>query len=209
MERSLWAEGFDLVAGVDEVGRGAWAGPLTVVAAVLPREQVIDGVRDSKQLTERAREALFGRLSAWCETWSVGHASHDECDALGMSAAQQLAARRALDGLGCTPDRVLVDGRWDFVDDGRSLTITGGDATSLTIAAASVLAKVTRDRIMRAEAASFPGFDFEANKGYPCPRHRVSLAGQGPTSIHRRSWAFMDSLPWPALRREPAVTRRS
>ncbi|MGY6499280.1 MAG: ribonuclease HII [Acidimicrobiales bacterium] len=201
VERGLWAAGHRVVVGVDEVGRGSWAGPLTVGAAVVPADRRIYKVRDSKMLTEAEREALFDRVAEWCVTWAVGHASHAECDALGMSAAQRLAARRAIGGLGVEPDQVLIDGNWDFVGGGRTRKIVKGDATCLSIAAASILAKVTRDRIMRAEAEHHPGFDFDANKGYPCPRHKVALAGYGPTSIHRRSWVFMDHLAWTGVRR--------
>ena len=201
VERELWAAGADLIAGVDEVGRGSWAGPLTVAAAIVPHDRRIYKIRDSKMLNEREREDLFERVATWCTAWSIGHASPEECDRLGMSAAQRLAARRALDGLGVNPDRVLVDGRWDFVGSGNTRTIVGGDATSLTIAAASILAKVTRDRMMRAMSTSFPGFDFDRNKGYPCPRHRAALSAFGPTPIHRTSWAFMDDLPWSGVRR--------
>jgi ribonuclease HII len=200
-ERALWAEGHDVVVGVDEVGRGAWAGPLTIGAAVLPRDRRVYKVRDSKLLTEREREALFDRITGWCAAWAVGHASQEECDSLGMSAAQRLAARRAIEGLGVVPDRVLIDGNWDFVGGGRTERIVKGDAVCLSIAAASILAKVSRDRIMRAEAEHFPGYDFERNKGYPCPRHKAALAWWGPTSIHRRSWVFMDHLPWPVFAR--------
>jgi ribonuclease HII len=196
VEQGLWDEGHRVVVGVDEVGRGSWAGPLSVGAAVIPRERRIYKLRDSKMLTEREREAIFDRVAEWCEVWSVGHASQQECDELGMSAAQKLAARRAIDGLGVTPDRVLIDGNWDFVGGGITRSIVKGDATCLSISAASILAKVTRDRIMRAEATHFPGYDFEHNKGYPCPRHKMALTGMGPTTIHRRSWVFMENLPW-------------
>lgn len=201
VEREIWAEGAEIIAGVDEVGRGSWAGPLTVAAAVVPRGPRIYKVRDSKMLNESEREALYDRVAAWCITWGVGHASPEECDRLGMSAAQRLAASRALERLGIRPDRVLVDGRWDFVGTGNTKMIVGGDATSLTIAAASILAKVTRDRMMRAMSPSFPGFDFDRNKGYPCPRHRAALSARGPTPIHRTSWAFMDDLPWSGVRK--------
>lgn len=195
-EKELWIEGHDVIVGVDEVGRGSWAGPLMVGAAVIPKERKIVGVRDSKKLTEPEREALFPKLAAWCDAWAVGAASQVECDELGMSAAQKLAAARAIAGLGVTPERVLIDGSWDFVGTGNTRRIVRGDATCLSIAAASVLAKVTRDRMMRAEAEHFPGFDFDLNKGYPCPRHRAALQAYGPTSIHRRSWVFMDHLIW-------------
>jgi ribonuclease HII len=200
-ERALWDEGHDVVVGVDEVGRGSWAGPISVGAAVLPTERRVYKVRDSKMLTEVERERLFPRLTGWCRAWSVGHASQEECDALGMSEAQRLAARRALAGLGVEPDVVLVDGRWDFVGRGMVKRIVRGDASVLSIATASVLAKVTRDRIMRAESEHFPAYDFDLNKGYPCPRHKAALAAWGPTSIHRRAWVFMDHLPWGGLSR--------
>lgn len=204
-ERQLWDAGHEVVVGVDEVGRGSWAGPLTIGAVVVPRDRRLYKVRDSKALTEAEREVMHGRIAGWAQAWGVGHASHEECDALGMSAAQRLAAQRALEALGVQPDRVLVDGRWDFVGGGITRTIVKGDASSLSIAAASILAKVTRDRIMRAQADSYPGFDFESNKGYPCPRHRMALRGYGPTAIHRRTWVFMTDLPWPGLARPPAV----
>lgn len=205
-ERALWDAGHQVVVGVDEVGRGSWAGPLTVGAAVLPRDRRVNRVRDSKMLTEAERERLFPRLAGWCTAWAVGHASQQECDDLGMSQAQRLAARRAVEGLGLTPDAVLVDGRWDFVagahlDGGRVTRIVKGDASCLSIATASILAKVTRDRIMREEAEHFPAYDFDLNKGYPCPRHKAALAAWGPTSIHRRAWVFMDNLCWGGLQR--------
>jgi ribonuclease HII len=196
VERGLWAEGHEVVVGIDEVGRGAWAGPLTLGAAVVPRHRRVNKIRDSKMLTEREREALFDRVAEWCAAWSVGHASEEECDELGMSEAQRLAARRALDGLGIAADRVLLDGNWDFVGDGTSQMLVKGDAHCLSIAAASILAKVTRDRIMRAEAEHHPYWAFELNKGYPCPKHKTALQGLGPSAIHRRSWVFMDHLPW-------------
>ena len=201
VERALWADGHEVVVGVDEVGRGSWAGPLTVGMAVLPRDRRVNGVRDSKALPEPERERLYARVAGWCTHGAVGHASPRECDELGMADAQRLAARRALDDLGVTPDVVLVDGNWDFVGGGRTRKLVKGDATCLSISAASILAKVTRDRIMRAEAEHHPGYDFELNKGYPCPRHKLALAGMGPTAIHRRSWVFMDHLPWDGLPR--------
>jgi ribonuclease HII len=199
VERELWEGGADAVVGMDEVGRGAWAGPVSVGAAVLPRERRVYKVRDSKMLTEAEREALFDRIAGWCRAWAVGHASAEECDRLGMSAAQRLAARRALEGLGLEPDAVVLDGTWDFV--GGARRVAGGDATCLSIAAASILAKVTRDRMMRAAAEHYPAYWFEANKGYPDPRHRAALQWWGPSALHRRSWAFMDGLVWPGVAR--------
>lgn len=198
VERELWQQGHEVVVGMDEVGRGAWAGPLAVGAAVLPQERRVYKVRDSKMLTEPDRERLFSRVAGWCRTWAVGFASQPECDELGMTEAQRLAARRALEGLGLEqpPDAVLVDGSWDFVGLGTTRRIIKGDARVLSIAAASVLAKVTRDRVMRREAEHYPGYDFDLNKGYPCPRHKMALQAWGPTAIHRRSWVFMDHIPW-------------
>jgi ribonuclease HII len=201
VERRLWAEGHEIVVGIDEVGRGAWAGPLTLGAAVVPKARRVNKIRDSKMLTEPEREALFDRVADWCDAWSVGHASEEECDELGMSEAQRLAARRALDALGLPADRVLLDGKWDFVGEGTSELLVKGDARCLSIAAASILAKVTRDRIMRAEAEHHPYWAFELNKGYPCPKHKVALQGLGPSAIHRRSWVFMDHLSWSGVPR--------
>jgi ribonuclease HII len=202
VERAFWAEGAQVVVGVDEVGRGAWAGPLTIGAAVVPQDKRVYKVRDSKQLTEPEREALFDRIAGWCVAWSVGHATVEECETLGMTIAQKLAAERAIDGLGLgEPCRVLVDGKWDFVGRGTTTKLVRGDARCLSIAAASILAKVVRDRMMRAEADHYPGYDFDLNKGYPCPRHKLALAAYGPTAIHRRSWVFMEHLPWSGCKR--------
>lgn len=202
-ERDLWATGHEVVVGIDEVGRGSWAGPLTIGAVVVPKDRRLYKLRDSKQLTEPEREAMFDRIAEWAEAWSVGHATHNECDRLGMSAAQKLAARRAIAALGRPVDAVILDGNWDFVGHPVTRKLIRGDAKCLSIAAASILAKVTRDRIMRSQAEMYPGFDFEFNKGYPCPKHRTALQGYGPTSIHRRSWVFMDSMPWTGARRLP------
>ena len=204
-ERALWQAGLEVVVGVDEVGRGSWAGPIMVGAAVLPKTRRVYGVRDSKMLREGERERLFDRVASWCEAWAVGSASQQECDEVGMAEAQRRAARRAVEGLGVTPDQVLVDGNWDFVGLGCTQRIVKGDATCLSIAAASILAKVTRDRVMRAEADSYPGYEFDSNKGYPCPRHKMALQAYGPTAIHRRTWIFMEHLVWgvPGFRASP------
>ena len=188
-ERGLWDAGHRVVAGLDEVGRGAWAGPLTVGVVVPDRNRRITGVRDSKMLTEPEREALFDRITGWAEAWSVGHASNDECDDLGMSDAQRLAARRALDGLGLAVDRVLLDGNWDFVGGGRASTIVRGDATCLSIAAASVVAKVTRDRIMEEQDSLYPSYGFARHKGYATSEHLEALRSLGPCAIHRHSFS--------------------
>jgi ribonuclease HII len=205
-ERRLRAQGYESVAGLDEVGRGAWAGPLTVgVAVVRPRVQLRSmpaWLRDSKMLSEARREEIFEAVGTWCQAWSVGHASPAECDQWGMTEALRVAARRALAGLGEPPQAVLVDGPVDLLrhpDDpfgGAVRPIVDGDAKCASVAAASVLAKVVRDRLMRQEAEHFPAYAFERNKGYPSPLHQAALRGYGPTAIHRRSWAFIGELPW-------------
>lgn len=211
-EREFWDAGAAVVAGLDEVGRGAWAGPL-VVAAVALRAGGSHGafagdVRDSKQLRPAQRARLFDVIAANCAGWAAGSASAAECDDLGMSAAQRLAAARALESLAVRPEGVLLDGRWDFVSappqspppdagcfDGAVRTVVGGDARCVSLAAASILAKVWRDRRMVRQAARYPAYDFDRNKGYPCPRHRAALAAWGPSAIHRRTWAYVQHLP--------------
>ncbi|HEX3980026.1 MAG TPA: ribonuclease HII [Acidimicrobiales bacterium] len=207
LERSLGHDGHGSVAGLDEVGRGAWAGPVSVGVVVFrPDRRPPTGLRDSKMLTEPRREELFPLITRWCTSWSVGHAQPTECDELGMTKALRLAARRALDGLATPPALVLMDGNHDYVTDPAPAapatevstpqirTIVRGDATCISIAAASIVAKVTRDRLMRSLADSFPAFDFDRNKGYPSPAHRTALAGFGLTSLHRRSWSYVDDL---------------
>lgn len=207
VERDLWSAGHDVVVGIDEVGRGAWAGALVVGAAVLPRDRRVNGVRDSKLLTERGREELFDRLADWCAAWATGSASAEECDDLGMAAAQRLAARRAIDALatqGVRPDAAIVDGSWNFLDgvvDHVEMRVKA-DRDCLPVAAASVLAKVLRDRQMREAAEHYPLWAFESNKGYPCDTHKAGLQAWGPSAIHRRSWVFMDNyVPWTGIAR--------
>jgi ribonuclease HII len=206
LENELRSRGHEVIVGIDEVGRGAWAGPLMVGVAVLPLNKRVNGVRDSKLLTETTREQLFQRIAGWCDAWAVGAASHDECDALGMAEAQRVATRRALDSLGMRADAAVVDGKWNFV--GPQVPHVEmrvkADRTCLSVAAASVLAKVTRDRIMRDAAEHYPVWSFNTNKGYPCALHRAGLLAYGPSAIHRRSWVFMDHyVPWSGV---PRVT---
>jgi len=201
LERELWNNGCAHVAGIDEVGRGSWAGPLTLAAVVVPRDKKLYKVRDSKMLTASERELMFDRIMEWADHVAVAHATQEECDELGMSAAQKLAAQRALASIGVPIDHVLVDGNWDFVESHPTTTIVKGDAISISIAAASIIAKVTRDRMMREWDADHPAYGFVGNKGYPCPRHKAALAAYGPSAIHRRRWAFMDDLRWTATPR--------
>ncbi len=190
--RELFAEGCALVGGLDEVGRGAWAGPVTigivvVEAACLPKAP--RGVRDSKLLAERARESLYGPLVSWCPAAATGEASPQECDELGMTAAQQLAASRALARLSLQPEILIVDGKWDYTGHPGARAVIGADATCFPVAAASVLAKVTRDRQMIAHAPTWPAYGFERNKGYASAAHRAAVASNGMSPLHRRSWS--------------------
>jgi ribonuclease HII len=167
----------------------------------LPSDGVLAAVRDSKTLSEKKREALFAPLAEACQAWAFGIASPEECDVLGMNDAQRLAARRACASLGIVVAEAaaIVDGMWDFVSPnvGHVVTEVKADASCLSVAVASVLAKVSRDRLMRELAADFPLWSFETNKGYPCAKHRAALQGYGPSALHRTSWAFMDNfVPW-------------
>jgi ribonuclease HII len=197
LERKCWKAGERLVCGIDEVGRGAWAGPVTV-AAVIPPPEHLRGVRDSKMLTPEEREVAAAKVRRWAVAIGVGHATHEECDTLGMTAALRTAGRRALAGLaaqGYEPDRVILDGNHDYLQLGnRCTTVIKADATSLAVASASVVAKVTRDHLMVEEAEHFPAFGFESNRGYPAPVHKAALRAWGPTTIHRRTWIFMEGL---------------
>jgi ribonuclease HII len=206
MERSLRADGHARVAGMDEVGRGAWAGPLTIgVAVVKPRAQrsMPPWLRDSKQLSEGRREDIFEAVAAWCVDWAVGHATPAECDEWGMTMAWRMAAERALAGLESDPDALLIDGPTNLLRRpgdsggyaGHVKPVVKGDARCASVAAASVLAKVVRDRIMRDESEHFPAYEFERNKGYPSPHHQMALQGYGLSALHRR-WAYIDGLTW-------------
>ena len=202
LERRCWNAGEQVVVGIDEVGRGAWAGPVTVCAVVPPPEH-LKGVRDSKQLLPNERTRVAARVREWARAIGIGHASHEECDALGMTAALRTAGQRALAMLadqGYEPDRVILDGNHDYLRLGNRCTLViKGDATVLAVAAASCVAKVTRDAMMREEAEHFPPYDFESNVGYPAPVHKAALRGYGPSAIHRRSWIFMEGLCWPGV----------
>jgi ribonuclease HII len=210
LERKFQSAGNRIVCGIDEVGRGSWAGPVTVGALVAPPEH-LSGVRDSKLLTHDERETCAARIRTWAVGFGIGHASHDECDELGMTEALRRAAFRALAQLaaqGIEPDRIILDGNHDYLrTNGRVHTVIKGDQTVLSVAAASVLAKVTRDALMEDEAEHFPAYGFDQNRGYPAPVHKCALAAWGPTTIHRRSWIFMESMPWGGLARFERVPR--
>lgn len=189
-ERALWAEGFERVAGVDEVGRGPIAGPVVAAAVVFrPGQAPLEGLRDSKVMTARARERLDGDIRRAARVFAIGGASVREIDRLNIRRATALAMRRALAALGVTPDYVLLDG-YPLPDLGCAHeAVVGGDARCQSVSAAAVLAKCARDRLMALLARRYPGFGWEHNMGYATPEHLAILSRSGPTPHHRRSFA--------------------
>ncbi|MFV0451682.1 MAG: ribonuclease HII [Propioniciclava sp.] len=186
-ERALGRAGFVQVAGADEAGRGACAGPLVAAAVILPPRE-LEGLNDSKKLTARRREYLFDVIQEKARAFAVVGIEPRECDALGMHVANLEALRRSVALLDVRPDFVLTDG---FPVDGLgapSLAMWKGDAVAASVAAASILAKVTRDRIMADYAAEFPGYSFDVHKGYCTAVHQAELEAQGPCGIHRMKW---------------------
>ena len=176
------------VAGVDEVGRGPLAGPVTAAAVILDPANIPPGLNDSKALTAARREALFDQIIA-CATVCVAHASVDEIDRLNILRASHLAMERAVAGLGLRPGHLLIDGNLIPIGlQGRATAIIKGDARSLSIAAASIVAKVTRDRLMVDLAQQHPGYGWEQNAGYPTKLHLAALLNLGVTPWHRRSF---------------------
>jgi ribonuclease HII len=204
VERSLRATlGAKVVVGIDEVGRGAWAGPVTVCAAVTGLRRPPDGLTDSKLLTEKRRNELAAVLAGWVTAYALGHASPEEIDELGMTAALRLAAVRALEVLPVVPDAIILDGKHDYLGGPwRVRTVIKGDQSCVAVAAASVIAKVHRDAMMAELGAGHAAFRFEDNAGYPSPVHRAALEELGPTPHHRLSWAYLDALPrWQHLKK--------
>jgi len=188
-ERKLWRTGIEAVAGVDEAGVGPMAGPVVAAAVVFAPELYIKGVHDSKQLIAEKREELHDTIRERAITFAVGIAEVEEIDRLNIYWATMRAIERALTGLGKTPDHVLVDGRKVPGLQIPQTHIVGGDRKSFCIAAASILAKVTRDRIMNAYDEQYPGYGFAQHKGYCTTDHFQSLEHLGPSPIHRRSFS--------------------
>jgi ribonuclease HII len=178
------------VCGVDEAGRGPWAGPVSAAAVILdpnPRK-VPKGLDDSKKLTAKVRETLEVEIKARAVAWGVGFASVEEIAALNILHATGLAMRRAVEALAVPPKFALVDGNYRFALPCEVTTVVGGDAKSKSIAAASILAKVARDRLMMEMDALYPGYGFDSHKGYRAPIHAEALLNLGPCEIHRLSW---------------------
>lgn len=195
-EQDLWQQGYSAVAGIDEAGRGAWAGPVSAGAVILPADdgilEKLQGVRDSKLMTPAEREAMFDVITANAAAWAVGEADAAEIDRIGILNATKNAMKRAVEGLAVSPDHLLID--YVRLHDVTipQIGIKHGDRLSLSIACASVLAKVTRDRYMRNTAAElYPQYQFEQHKGYGTKLHQEALSQYGPCPIHRRSFRPM------------------
>lgn len=187
-ENEAFAEGFTAVCGVDEAGRGPLAGPVCAAAVILPKGLIIDGLNDSKKLTDKKRRELFDIITEQAVSYSIAMASEKEIDEINILQATFLAMQRALDGLQVRPDLALIDGNRakDFGLPVR--TIVKGDSLSASIAAASILAKVTRDRLMEELDETYPQYGFAVHKGYGTKRHYAALSEFGPCEIHRRTF---------------------
>ena len=188
-ERRLWDSGRSYIAGVDEVGRGPLAGPVVAAAVILPRDFDVLGIDDSKKLSPKKREELFEVIKAKALAWAVGWVGPERIDEINILEATKEAMTQAVQGLSLQPDHVLIDGNFTV----RALSlpqtaIVKGDANSTSIAAASILAKVTRDRYMEEMDAVYPGYAFASNKGYGTKAHYDGLKAQGPTPIHRKTF---------------------
>jgi len=192
-EKRFWHSGLLRIAGMDEAGRGALAGPVTVGAVILPNlprlSRTLGGVRDSKQMTPGQRDRWAAVIREVARAWSLGWASADEIDSLGISAATRLAAERALAALPLVPDALLTDFRLNPDTDLPLASIVKGDQKSLSIAAASVLAKTARDALMRELDGQFPGYGLARHKGYGTAIHRAAMARLGYLSVHRRTFS--------------------
>ncbi len=188
-ESELWERGLELVAGVDEAGRGPLAGPVVAAAVVLPRELPFDGIDDSKKLTAARRDELFALIHGHALAIGVGSSSEKVIDDINILRATHAAMRQAVAALGIEPDHLLIDG--DPVPDlpAPQTAIHRGDEQSAAIAAASIVAKVTRDRLLVEYDTTYPGYGFARHKGYGTPDHMAALTRLGPCEIHRRSFA--------------------
>ena len=191
-EKQLWEEGFQVIAGLDEAGRGSWAGPVYAAAVVLPNDEricdLLSGVRDSKRMTARQRNHWKDCIKSASIDWAVASASNEEIDEIGIVPATCLAMKRAISEINNPPRYLLVD--YIHINDcsNPQLSIPKGDCQSLSIAAASVLAKVGRDTYMVQLDEQYPGYGFAQHKGYGTAMHAKLLHEKGPCSIHRRSF---------------------
>lgn len=192
LERDCWAKGHDLVCGCDEAGAGPLAGRVYAAAVILPRELAIEGLNDSKKLTPKKRDRLYDVIVEQAEAYSVAWVEAEEIDETDILSARMNAMQQAIDGLSIAPDFALIDGNRDHGKHGAvttpHATVVKGDSLSASIAAASILAKVSRDRYMEKVAAEYPQYAFEQHKGYPTKLHYEKLRQYGPCPIHRRTF---------------------
>ena len=187
-ERELWSAGKDFIAGVDEVGRGPLAGPVVTAAVILPKDFSLLGVDDSKKLSPKRREELFEQIKDAAVCWAIGRREPDRIDGINILEATKEAMLDAIRALPVKPDHVLIDAvRLPGLEMPQT-SIIKGDARSVSIAAASILAKVTRDREMVEMAEIYPGYAFESNKGYGTAAHYEGLRALGPCPIHRKTF---------------------
>ena len=196
-EMALHAKGVRLVAGMDEAGRGPLAGPVVAAAVILPEGFELVGLDDSKKLTSHQRDEFFARITGSAAAWGVGMADHEEIDTTSILVAAMGAMRTAVEGLGVTPDVALVDGNRSPGLSCRERTIVEGDARCRCIAAASVLAKVTRDRLMIEMDDVFPGYGFARHKGYGAKAHVDAIRRLGPSPIHRMTFRIVPDVSPP------------
>ena len=187
-ENQARSEGFRVVCGIDEAGRGPLAGPVFAAAVVLPADFSVQGVDDSKKLTPKKREELFGRIEASASAYGIGFATEQEIDQINILQATFLAMRRAFEKLGVRPELALVDGNRVPSLGVETCTIVHGDALSESIAAASILAKVSRDRLMLEIDRIYPQYGFAAHKGYGTAFHVEMLKKYGPCPVHRKTF---------------------
>jgi ribonuclease HII len=193
-ERALWGAGFALVAGVDEVGMGPLAGPVVAAAVVLPVDVSIDGVTDSKKVPKAKRESLAELIRASALGIGIGMVEVDEIDAINIYQAGLLAMRRAVEALPVVPNHLLIDARRIPECTIQQTCVDDGDATVYSIAAASIVAKVHRDRLMRELDDRYPGYGFAAHAGYATAAHLTALRSLGPSPVHRKSFAPVRAL---------------
>jgi ribonuclease HII len=188
LEKAARKRGARRIAGVDEVGRGPLFGPVVAAAVILAPDFRLDGLNDSKKLSAKKRAAFETEIRAQAVSWAVAEVDAATIDRINIRQASLLAMRRAVEQLALSPDFLLIDGRDTIRWDGLQQAVIRGDAASVSIAAASVLAKVHRDRLMIALDSEFPGYGLAQHKGYPCPAHIAAIERLGPTPLHRQSF---------------------
>lgn len=187
-EKEALAKGYKSVCGVDEAGRGPLAGPVCAAAVILPEGVIIDGVNDSKKLSEKKRESMFDVIREQALSYSIAYATVDEIEEINILNATMLAMRRAIDGLEIKADYAMIDGNKIPPIDIDAECIVKGDAKSMSIACASILAKVSRDRLLYKYAEEYPMYGFDKHKGYGTKVHREAILKYGPCPYHRKSF---------------------